>query len=144
MMTGPSKANGHQQALCEINVTPFVDVVLVLLIVFMVTAPLLSQGLDIDLPEAASPALQRSEQDVIVTLNKDGKLFFAEDKTPYTMNTIAEKLKAVFAHRQRKEVLLQADRSSSYGTVVKAISLFKSSGVERVGLVTEEEKRGER
>lgn len=131
--------SSHNRPLSEINVTPFVDVVLVLLIIFMITAPLLSQGLDVQLPQAAAPALQRSEQDVIVTMNKKGELFLQEDETPYNLQNIDKKLEAVFKHRERKEILLQADRSVSYGMVVKAISLFKEKGIERVGMITEEE-----
>ncbi|MBI2982288.1 MAG: ExbD/TolR family protein [Deltaproteobacteria bacterium] len=136
------KVHTHGQSLAEINVTPFVDVVLVLLIIFMITAPLLSQGLDVDLPEAAAPALQISEQDIIVTMDKEGQMFLMEDPEPHTLKTIEEKLETVFAHREKKELLLRADRSTPYGTVVKAIALFKASGIERVGMITEEEKTG--
>ena len=135
------KPNGtHGSALAEINVTPFVDVVLVLLIIFMITAPLLSQGLDVDLPEANAPALQRAEEDVFVTMNKEGQLFLMDDPNPYTLETIGDKLRIAFEHREKKELLLRADRTTAYGTVVKAIALFKASGIERVGMVTEEEK----
>lgn len=131
---------GHGRALSEINVTPFVDVVLVLLIVFMITAPLLSQGLDVELPEANAPALQKAEEDIIITMNKEGKLFLQGDPTPYTLDTIGAKLETAFAHRRKRDLLFQADRNITYGVVVKAIALFKGIGVERVGMVTEEEK----
>ena len=131
--------SSHGHPLSEINVTPFVDVVLVLLIIFMITAPLLSQGLDVELPQAAAPALQRSEQDIIVTMNKKGELFLQDDSTPYTLQTIEKKLESIFRNRERKEILLQADRNVSYGTVVKAIAVFKEKGIERVGMITEEE-----
>ena len=134
------KAHTHGQSLAEINVTPFVDVVLVLLIIFMITAPLLSQGLDVDLPEATAPALQISEQDIIVTMNREGEMFLMEDPEPYTLKTIEEKLQSVFERRDKKELLLRADRSTPYGTVVKAIALFKKTGIDRVGMITEEEK----
>ncbi|MBI2067998.1 MAG: protein TolR [Deltaproteobacteria bacterium] len=126
--------------LSEINVTPFVDVMLVLLIIFMITAPLISQGLDVDLPETAAPNMKRSESDVIITIDKEGKIFLLDDKTAYSLDNIEEKLQAVFKRRERKEILLQADRKTAYGIVVKAIALFKKAGVERVGMMTEEEK----
>lgn len=134
------KSHTHGQTLSEINVTPFVDVVLVLLIIFMITAPLLSQGLDVDLPEATAPALQISEQDIIITMNKEGEMFIFDDPDAYSLKTIEEKLKTVFTHREKKEILLRADKSTPYGIVVKAIALFKASGIERVGMITEEEK----
>src|SRR3989344_271031 len=135
------KVGGDYKILSEINVTPFVDVVLVLLIVFMITAPLLSQGLDVELPEATAPALERSEGDIFVTMKKDGRISFAEGKTSYTLETVEKKLGEIFKHRQKKEILLRADRETPYGTVVQAIALFKKSGIERVGMVTEEEKK---
>jgi biopolymer transport protein TolR len=130
----------HGQTLSEINVTPFVDVVLVLLIIFMITAPLLSQGLDVELPEATAPGLTRSEEDIIITIDKEGRLFILSDPEPYTIETIGAKLQAVFKHRDKKELLLRADRKSLYGVVVQSIAAFKEAGIERVGMMTEEKK----
>lgn len=130
----------HGRALSEINVTPLVDVILVLLIIFMVTAPLLSQGLDIQLPEAAAPALERTEQDVIMTIDKQGKIYLQNDPTPYRLEDLETKIAAVFERREKKEILIRADREALYGMVVKAISLVKKAGIERVGMITEEEK----
>ena len=124
----------------EINITPLVDVILVLLIIFMITAPLLSQGIDVELPEASAPALQRSEADIIITMDKGGKMFLQDDATPYTLDTIEKQLETIFSHREKKELLFRANRDLAYGIVVKAIALFKRSGIERVGMVTEEEK----
>ncbi len=134
--------NNHQTALSEINITPLVDVILVLLIIFMVTAPLLSQGLDINLPEAAAPAMERSEQDVIMTIDKQGRIFLQNDTTAYRLDDLETKIAAIFERREKKEILIRADRDALYGTVVKAISLVKKAGIERVGMITEEEKPG--
>lgn len=130
----------HTSALSEINITPLVDVMLVLLIIFMVTAPLLSQGLDVQLPVASAPALERTEQDVVLTINKDGNLFLQDDKTSYRLEELQEKIQAVFERREKKEILIRADETVPYGTVVKAISIIKEAGIERVGMVTEEKK----
>ena len=129
----------HQSALSEINITPLVDVILVLLIIFMVTAPLLSQGLDVNLPVAESPALARTEQDVILTINRQGGMFLQNDATPYTWENLEKKLSVVFERREKKEIFIKADEGVNYGTVVKAVSLIKKAGIERVGLVTLED-----
>ncbi len=131
--------NSHQTALAEINITPLVDVILVLLIVFMVTAPLLSQGLDINLPMASAPAIERTDQDVTLTVSKDGGLYLQDDKTPYTLENLDRKIATIFNHREKREIFIRADDGVNYGLVVKTVSLLKKSGIERVGLVTQEE-----
>ena len=134
------KVNGnHQSTLSEINITPLVDVILVLLMIFMVTAPLLSQGLDVNLPIAESPALERTEQDVILTINKQGGLYLQNDKTPYTLENLQPKLVAFFERRQKKEIFIRADEGVNYGIVVQAVSQIKKAGIERVGLITQED-----
>lgn len=130
----------HNTALSEINITPLVDVILVLLIIFMVTAPLLSQGLDVQLPSASAPALERSEEDVTLTIDKTGKIFLQDEKTPYRLEELQEKVAAIFERREKKQILIRADEDVPYGTVVKAISLIKEAGIERVGMITEEAK----
>lgn len=135
-----SSNGGHNKPLSEINITPVVDVVLVLLIIFMVTAPLLSQGIDVQLPQAAAPAIERSEQDVVMTIDKAGMIYLMNDKNPYRLQDLETKIPAIFERREKKEILIRADTEVAYGLVVKAISAVKEAGIERVGMITEEEK----
>ncbi len=134
------KVDKSPGTLSEINVTPLVDVMLVLLIVFMVTAPLLNQGLDVKLPQATAPSMERSEDDMTLTITKDEQLFLQSDKTPYRLEELESKLVAVFERREKKEILIKADRDVLYGVVAKAIAIAKKVGIERVGMITEEEK----
>lgn len=139
-----SSNGGHNKSLSEINITPVVDVMLVLLIIFMVTAPLLSQGIDVQLPQAGAPAIERSEQDVVMTIDKAGKVYLMDDKTPYRLQDLETKIPAIFERREKKEILIRADTEVTYGLVVKAISVVKEAGIERVGMITEEEKPEEK
>lgn len=121
----------------EINVVPLVDVILVLLIIFMITAPLLQQGLDVELPQAESPAIERSEADVILTIDEKGRFFLMEDSTAYTLTELEDKLKAAYRHRKKKEIFLKADKKILYGLVAKTMAILKKLGIERIGMITE-------
>ena len=134
------QADNGNRYLSEINVTPLVDVFLVLLIIFMVTAPLLQQGLDVDLPVVEAPALSRSEADVILTLKEDGKYYLQDEKTAYSLEELGPKLTGIFERRDKKEIYLNAYRRVVYGNVVGAIALFKKLGIGRVGMITREKE----
>jgi biopolymer transport protein TolR len=121
----------------EINVTPFVDVVLVLLIIFMVTAPMMQQGIDVDLPETTTQALRVKEEPLIITVKKNGKFFLARKEIP--KGELTAKLTAIFDGSDRKEVYLRADRDAAYHLVVTALAAAREAGAKSLGMVTEPE-----
>lgn len=131
--------SGHQRMMSEINVTPFVDVMLVLLIIFMVTAPLLQQGLPVHLPEAAAPALKRAKTDVILTLQKGGGVFIDDDKTSIPLDELEGRLAAIYSAKEEKDLFIKADTDLRYGTVVKVMSMAKKAGIDRIGMITQPE-----
>jgi len=120
----------RRQALSEINVTPFVDVMLVLLVIFMVTAPLLQQGIDVNLPQAKGKELSPAER-VIITIKKDGKIYI--DKTVTDINMLRSKL----ALMTDRDVFLKADKEVPYGIVVEVMGELREIGIEKLGMVTE-------
>ncbi len=132
---GMSSSNsGSRVVMSEINVTPFVDVMLVLLIIFMVTAPMMQQGLDIELPETAASGVPTTEDPFMVTIKKDKRVMAAG--SPMPIGEIAKKLKAIFSHRRNKQIYIQADRSVDYGTVAEVMGEIRKAGIFSIGLVT--------
>lgn len=123
----------------EINITPLVDVMLVLLIIFMVTAPLMTEGIKVDLPAATTQALKTEKDEVILTLDKSGELFLQGDKTAYNMVNLGDKLAEVYKDKAKKDIFLRADKTVPYGTVVQIMAACKNAGIERVGMITEPE-----
>ena len=121
----------------EINVTPFVDVMLVLLIIFMVTAPLIQQGIDVQLPKTQSEGLKRNEDVLVVTVKRDGTLYVQRAKV--AMKEFEKKLEKILASRENREVFLRADEKVAYGTVAKTLAKLRRAGATRIGLVTEPE-----
>jgi biopolymer transport protein TolR len=121
----------------EINVTPFVDVVLVLLIIFMVTAPMMQQGVDVDLPETTTQNLRVHNEPLIITVKKDGTYFLAN--TTVTEKELGAKLTAILSGLDDKGVFLRADKSANYGSVVKALAAARLAGATKLGMVTEPE-----
>jgi len=126
--------NRRRQALSEINVTPFVDVMLVLLIIFMVTAPLLQQGIDINLPQAQGKEMAPTER-IIVTIKQDGKIYL--DKSSMSLTELTAKL----SKSKNKEVYLKADKDVPYGNVVTVMGELREIGIEKLGMVTEPKAR---
>ena len=135
-MGAPSPGATHRP-LSEINVTPFVDVMLVLLIIFMVTAPMMLQGVDVDLPETTTQPLRVKDEPLILTVKKDGKFYVGRKEIPVVV--LRQKLEAIFEGRDSKEIFLRADEDAPYGVVVKALAAAREAGAKQLGMVTEPE-----
>ena len=126
------KADRDRRVLSEINVTPFVDVMLVLLVIFMVTAPLLQQGIDVNLPKAKGKDLPPEER-ITLAIKKDGAIYMND--TPVSITDMRQKLEAI--SKLNPNVYLKADKGVPYGFVVEVIGEIKDAGIERLGIVTE-------
>ena len=134
MMSSSGRA-GDRRIMAEINVTPLVDVMLVLLIIFMVTAPMLTQGVDVNLPKASSKALRGDEDRLIITVDANSRVFVG--KQPVEFNRLEGVLREIVARRTDRQVFFRADRAVPYGFVVKVIAEVRNSGIEKLGMVTE-------
>jgi biopolymer transport protein TolR len=130
----------RRKRMSEINVVPYIDVMLVLLVIFMVTAPLLTQGVKVELPQTDSRNIEsKGQEPLIVSVDQQGRFYFnigdKPDK-PVDANNLTARIKAVLRHRQDSTVYVKGDRNVAYGQVVEVMALLKQSGVEHVGLVT--------
>ena len=128
---GPSSGD----SIADINVTPLVDVMLVLLIIFMVTAPILQQGVAIDLPKTKAGPLAGAEEQLVVNIAKTGQVYLND--TPYTLSQLTEKLRAIASARRDRPLYVRADQGVPYGQVMRAMAAVREAGLVRVGLVTE-------
>lgn len=131
MQTGSGKS---RVALSEINVTPLVDVMLVLLIIFMVTAPLMQQGLEVELPETAESGVSTPATPTTLVIRKNKKLFIGKKEIPY--KALREKLKSIYSARNKKQIFIQADKKIPYGYVADIMAEVRAAGVLNIGLVT--------
>ena len=125
----------HDSFMSEINVTPFVDVMLVLLIIFMVTAPMMVQGLDVALPQVTAKPLETKDELLMISINKEQQVFINDFQV--TADTLQDKLSKILQGRVNPEVYLKADREVPYGTVAMVMAQIKDAGVEKLGMVTE-------
>ena len=133
MVTGPSRRG----ALAEINVTPLVDVMLVLLIIFMITAPMLQHEVEVNLPEVTNKPRTPSEEQLVLTVTKEGSVFL--NNTAYTLEALRPQLQVLSQAQPDQEMFLRADAEVPYGTVVKVMDAVKKAGILRLGMITQPE-----
>ncbi|HEU5359880.1 MAG TPA: protein TolR [Candidatus Deferrimicrobiaceae bacterium] len=126
---------GNRRMMSDINIVPLVDVMLVLLIIFMVTAPMLTQGVDVNLPQANAKALRAEEERLVITVDMNSRIFLG--KQPIEFNRLNEALRAIVSRRTDRQVYFRADRAVPYGFVVKVIAEVRNAGIEKLGMVTE-------
>jgi biopolymer transport protein TolR len=137
-MSGPNPSTGRHRItgnLSEINVTPLVDVMLVLLIVFMVSAPLMQQGIQVDLPKAATTSMDDQQESIVLVITSDKRLMI--NKNDISARSLRAKLAAIYQTKSNKEIFIQADQSVNYGYVAQIMAEVKRAGITKVGLVTE-------
>jgi len=132
------QVDGNQRSLMsEINVVPLVDVMLVLLIIFMVTAPMMMQGMDVKLPEVDAQAMRTEGEQVVITMTAGGEIFLDEFKV--SVEDLGPKVKRIMEVKGAKQVYLRADKNIPYGQVAKVMGEIREAGVTALGLVTEPE-----
>ena len=131
-----------RRAVSEINVVPYIDVMLVLLIIFMITAPIVQQGVEIELPQASANSLPPDQQEpVILSVNKSGEYYLNIGdnlKDPVSEETVINRISLVLKQKPQIPVLVRGDKDADYGSVMTAMVLLQSAGVEKVGLMTEQ------
>ena len=142
VMTNPRNARGGRRGrrpMSEINVTPFVDVMLVLLIVFMVTAPLLTVGVPVDLPQTRAKSLGEDREPLAVTIDNGGHIFL--QNTPIESDDLVPKLLAISNNGYNQRIFVRGDKAVDYGKVMQVMGLLNSAGFTRIGLVTDSVKK---
>ena len=133
-MAMDTSSSRDSTTIAQINVTPLVDVMLVLLVIFMVTAPIIQQGVQVNLPQAKAAAIPGTEQLLVVSIAKNGKIYLNDNAM--TLDELGSKMRAIRANEAEKQVYVRADQDVRYGLVMKTIAELKQAGIERVGMVT--------
>jgi biopolymer transport protein TolR len=129
-----TSSQGGGTTISQINVTPLVDVMLVLLVIFMVTAPIIQQGVQVNLPQAKAGAIEGTEELLVVTIAKNGKIYLNDNEM--SLDELGKKLEAIRKLKADKQVYLRADQDVRYGVVMRTIAQIKQSGIEKLGMVT--------
>lgn len=130
-----TQGENGKRLMSDINVTPMVDVMLVLLIIFMVAAPMMMQGVEVNLPKTTTRPIKTQEDPLILTINKKREIFLEDHKMK--LDGLDTKIKKIFKNRREKEVILKADKDVPYGFVIKVIASVKRAGIDKLGMVTE-------
>jgi len=133
-----NSSGGDRRLIAEINVTPFVDVMLVLLVIFMVTAPMMMQGIDVSLPQVDTQSIRSENERLVISMTAEGDIFLEEYKV--TAQELGVKVKGIMEARGIKEVFLRADKSIPYGRIAEIMGNVRQAGVTNLGLVTEPER----
>jgi biopolymer transport protein TolR len=120
--------------MADINVTPLVDVMLVLLIIFMVTAPMMTQGLEVELPEATTKALQQQEEPLVVTITKEGEVYLKKERMTPVM--LQQRLQDMPPETKKEGIYLRADKSVAYGVVTSTMADIHAAGFDKLGMIT--------
>jgi biopolymer transport protein TolR len=134
MGMGTGSSPKSRVTMSEINVTPLVDVMLVLLIMFMVTAPMMQQGIQVDLPKTSPSGVEPSEDPFVLVIQANQTLKIGQ--APVSLTDLRKKISAIFEHRKNKQVYIQADRKVDYGVVAEAMAEVKAAGITNIGLIT--------
>ena len=129
------QAGNNKRFMSDINVTPLVDVMLVLLIIFMVTAPMMMQGVEVNLPRTTTRNLKTQESPLMLTVNRKKEIYLENYRVD--MKGLETKIRKVFENRRDRQILLRADRDVPYGFVIQVISRVKKAGINKLGMVTE-------
>jgi biopolymer transport protein TolR len=137
---GSGRAGSRYRPMADINVTPLVDVMLVLLVVFMVTAPLLTVGVPVDLPQTAAPPINEPKEPTVITVNKEGEIFIQDSSIP--VDGLVAKLQAVTNSNPDAVLYVRGDKDINYGKVLEVMSLISNAGFHKVSLVAEAPKGG--
>ncbi len=135
MWAGQSKWGKENEPMGEINVTPLVDVMLVLLVIFMITAPLLTQGVNVDLPDAKSPPMQQNIEPLVISIKVNGDIYL--QKHVVEIEQLAPRIAAMRKQKPDLPIFIRGDAKTLYGHVAQVMSLLETAGIKKVGLVTE-------
>jgi biopolymer transport protein TolR len=139
---GPTGGRGRRGLVSDINVTPLVDVMLVLLIIFMVTAPMMTQGLEVNLPKTTTKSLRQQEEPLMVSINKEGVIFLG--KVPVALSLLRQQLSGVPDEKKNEPIYLRADEEVPYGMVIKTMAEIKRAGFDKLGMITLPEEKGKK
>lgn len=145
-MQGPFNRSGKSKPMGEINVVPFIDVMLVLLVIFMITAPMLTQGVQVELPQVTSEPIDAQEDSdpIVISVDREGGYFISlgEDSTSVTLDEMSQRVVAILQQRPGTPVMVRGDRNVAYGQIVVLMSTLQGAGVANVGLLSEPPQDG--